>query len=163
MSGNQTQPQPQAPWEAAWTQFAAVQEQKWVQKEDVAAAIALPIMHMLVNAKLNKKQDVSKQDFPLQDVGLGFANQVVARNLVERLFPDCPPKAIQAATSLVAGGLLSIEEAFGLHNGSKQYCNFAEGAVASSLASLLAALTCQQQEQQKKQKEQGTSQRPSGR
>jgi len=157
MSGNQTQPQPQAPWEAAWTQLAAVKEQKWVQKEDIAAAIALPIMHMLVNAKLNKKQDVSKQEFPLQDVGLGFANQVVARNLVERLFPDCPPKAIHAATSLVAGGLLSMEAAFGLHNG-KQYCNFAEGAVASSLASLLAALTCQA-EQQKKQKEQlGTSQ-----
>src|SRR5690606_19434083 len=152
MSGTQAQAQtqPRAPWDEAFTQITSITGQTWVQKEDVAAAIALPAMHMLFkNAKVNSSNSLSKQEFPLPDVGLGFANQVIARNLVERLLPNCPPKAIHAAISLVAGGLLSMEEAFGLHNGSKQYCNFAEGAVASSLTSLLAALTCQAEQQKK--------------
>ena len=168
-----TQPPPvQAGWEDAFSTLASATKQTWIQKEDIAAAFTLPTMHVLANNQYGRKGG-----FPLQDVGLGFANQVVARNLVERvLLPNC--SNAQAATSLVAGSLLSLEqEVFGWHKpptggatawaelqlGKQRFNTFAEGVVASSLASLAAALPCQaaiasQAEQQKKQEQLDTSQ-----
>ena len=105
------QPPPVQPgWEDA---FSNATKQTWIQKEDLAAAFTLPAMHILASNQYGRKGG-----FPLQDVGLGFVNQVVSRNLVERvLLPNCPNT--QAAQSLVAGSLLSLEqEVFGWHNAS---------------------------------------------
>ena len=104
----------------------------WVDSEDVVAAASLPALKSLMGESPTWRAAV-----------MGLVNQVVSRNLIDKVGPSMDAASLHSLKSLLAGVLLPLEEI--VFQGYRMrtegfFRNMSKGTVASLIAGAIGPM-----------------------